>query len=419
MSDVVRLLRAQVGEGLRGLPARARPGSAARRRVAAAGSIAELRDAARRALPKVIFDFVDGAAGDEVTARRNIADLQAIELAPRVLVDVSAVDTSAEVLGRRIATPVIGAPTGLCGLVHHDGEVGLARALNGAGSIYTLAAMGSYSIEEVARAAPGPLWFQSYLWRDRGLVEDLLARARESGYEALVVTVDVPVAATRDRDRRNRFGIPPRITLRSVYDGITRPRWTADFLRRPRVTAASVASTMPGGGGDSVDIAAYIGRQFDPAATWKELDWLRSAWSGPLVVKGVLGAEDAIRAVERGADAIVVSNHGGRQLDHAPSTISVLPEIADAVGDRAEVLMDGGIRRGPDIVKALALGARAVLVGRPVVLGLGAGGRAGAARAVEILTSELRATLALLGCPSLPELGRDWVRGGSRHPIPS
>ncbi|MBP2366180.1 alpha-hydroxy acid oxidase [Pseudonocardia parietis] len=403
MNDVVRLLRDQVVGAARELPGAAVPATRAARRVAAAGSVAEVRSAARRALPGVIFDFVDGAAGDEHTARRNVADLAEWEFAPRAMVDVSAIDLSTEVLGRRIALPVLGAPSGLCGLVHHEGERALARGVTGAGSVYTLAAMSSYSIEEVAAAASGPLWFQTYLWRDRGLVRDLLDRARVAGYEALVVTVDVPRAATRDRDRRNGFGLPPRVTGRTVLDAARCPAWTWNFLRRPRISAGSVA-TGPLAVGDSVSIASYVDQQFDPSATWSDLEWLRAQWTGPLVVKGLLRAADAERAVDLGADAVVVSNHGGRQLDHVPSSIRCLPAVVDAVGDRAEVLLDGGIRRGVDVLKALALGARACLVGRPVVFGLGAGGAAGVGRVMTIFEQELRSALALLGCASVRDL---------------
>ena len=407
MRDVARLLRDQVAAELR-LPDRARPGAAGARRLAAAGSVAEVREAARRALPRVIFDFVDGGAGDERTARRNVDDLAAVEFVPRALVDVSRVDLSTTVLGRRIGLPVLGAPTGLCGLVHREGELALARGVHAAGSIYVLAAMASYSIEEVAEGARGPLWFQTYLWRDRGLVRELLARARDAGYEALVVTVDVPRAAARDRDRRNGFGLPPRVTLRSVADGLRRPRWTHAFLRHPRITAASVASGRLAGGG-SVSVASYVDEQFDPAAGWDDLEWLRAQWRGPLVVKGLLTAPDAERAVRLGADAIVVSNHGGRQLDGAPSAIRALPAVVDAVGDGAEVLMDGGVRRGADVIRAISLGARAVLVGRPVVHALGAGGEAGVRRVLDILEQELRGAMALLGCPGVADLDATFV----------
>ena len=409
MNDVARLLGAQLRAEAASLPERLRPGAGAARRLARAGSVAEVREAARRALPRVIFDFVDGAAGDEFTARRNEADLADVEFVPRALAGLEGADLSTTVLGRRVSLPVLGAPTGLCGLVHGDGEVALARGLHAAGSIYALAAMASYSIEEVAAAAPGPLWFQSYLWRDRGLVRELISRAHAAGYEALVVTVDVPRAATRDRDRRNGFGLPPRVSLRTVADGALRPAWTWRFLREPRITAASVAASGPLGEGGSVSIPAYVDRQFDPAAAWEDLEALRSEWRRPLVVKGVLTTADARRAVDAGADAVVVSNHGGRQLDHAPSSIRALPAVAEAVGDRAEVLMDGGVRRGADVVKALALGARAVLVGRPIVFGLGAGGEPGVRRTLEVLEQEVRAAMALLGCGSVGQLDASFV----------
>jgi isopentenyl diphosphate isomerase/L-lactate dehydrogenase-like FMN-dependent dehydrogenase len=412
MSDVLRLLAGQVADDLRALPTR---GRAAERRLERAGSIAEIRDAARAALPKVIFEFVDGGANDERTVRRNLADFDELALLPRTLVDVSDVDTTTTVLGQPVGAPILGAPTGLCGLIHHDGEVGLARAMHGAGSIYTLAAMASYTIEEVVAASPGPLWFQTYLWRDQGVVRELVHRAAAAGVHALVVTVDVPRSAERHRDRRNGFGLPPRLTARTLASGLRHPRWTADFLRRPRITAANVADGPAGG--DAVSVAGYVDRQFDPAATWDDLAWLREVWSGPLVVKGVLDPADARRAVELGADAVVVSNHGGRQLDHACSTISALPAVVDAVADTAEVYLDGGVRRGSDVIKALGLGARACLVGRPIVFGLGAGGTAGAARAIEILQRELRAALMLLGAPSVREIGPRQVVAPGRIPI--
>ncbi|MFA4926959.1 MAG: alpha-hydroxy acid oxidase [Patulibacter sp.] len=404
MTDVLRLLASQVAEDLRGLPRR---GRAADRRVARAGSIDEIRAAARASLPKVIFEFVDGGANDERTVRRNLADFDEIALLPRTLVDVSGVDTATTVLGQEIAAPIIGAPTGLCGLIHHDGEVGLAQAMHGAGSIYTLAAMSSYTIEEVASASPGPLWFQTYLWRDHGIVRDLIERAAAANYGALVVTVDVPRSAERHRDRRNGFGLPPRLTARTLAGGLRHPRWTSDFVRRPRITAANV--TDGPAGGDAVSVAGYVDRQFDPAATWDDLAWLRDAWDGPLVVKGLLDPADARIAVEHGADAVVVSNHGGRQLDHACSSIGALPAVVDAVGDEVEVYLDGGIRRGSDVVKALGMGARACLVGRPIVFGLGAAGASGAARSIEILQQELRAALMLLGAPSVRDIARDQV----------
>lgn len=403
MSDLARLLARQLLDEAKGLPRRGRRRLVGTPAVERCGTVGEVRTAARRALPKVIFDFIDGAANDEWTARRNIADFQELAIAPRVLVDVSVVDTGTTVLGTPIALPVIGAPTGLTGLVHQQGEVGLATGVHRAGSVYALAAMSSYSIEEVAAASPGPTWFQTYVWRDRGLVEELLRRAKAAGMTTAVFTVDVPVAAARDRDRRNGFGMPPRATFRTVASGLRRPAWSWRFLTGPRITAANVAAD-PRAAGEAISVAGYINEQFDPSADWSALEWLREVWDGPLVVKGLTRAEDAAHAVALGADGVVVSNHGGRQLDHAPSSIRALPAVVDAVGANAEVYLDGGVRRGSDVLKAVALGARAVLVGRPVVFGLGAGGADGVARVMTILGDELRAAMTLAGVARIADL---------------
>ena len=407
MNEFVNLLSRQVANDARSVGARVRT-RLSDDRVQRCGTIGELRAAARRGLPRVMFDFVDGAANDEVTAGRNQTDFGELEIVPRMMVDVSEVDLSTTVLGQPVALPLLGAPMGLNGLVHHDGEAGIARALHDVGSIFVLGAMASYSIEEIADQAPGPSWFQMYVWRDRDLVQELVQRARAAGHLALVLTVDVPRAAARDRDRRNGFGLPPRATMRSLAGGLVRPRWSAQFIRHPRMTAASVAG-HGGGADDPVGMTEYINRQFDPSVTWEDLAWFREIWPGPLVIKGILRAEDARMAVDLGANAISVSNHGGRQLDHAPSTIRALPAIVDAVGDEVEIYLDGGVRRGSDVLKALALGARACLIGRPLVYGLGAGGEAGARRAVAILDQELNTAMGLAGCSAVSLLDRSWV----------
>lgn len=412
MRDILRVLTTQLADQIRLL----RPDRRRAERLRRLGSIAEIRQAADRALPKAIFDFVDGGSCDEVTVRRNASSFDALAIAPRYLVDVSSVDISTAVLGQRVAAPVLGAPTGLCGLVHKDGEMALARALQDAGSIYTLAAMSSFTIEEVRAAAPtGRLWFQTYLWRDHTVVDSLVQRAEEAGYEALVVTVDVPRSSDRRRDRANRLTVPPRITARAVVDGVRRPRWTRDFLLHPRVTAANVANL----GDDAVSVASYVDRQFDPSATWGDLAALRRRWDGHLIVKGLMRPDDAVRAADAGADAVIVSNHGGRQLDQAPATLDVLPSIVDAVGSRVEVYVDGGVRRGSDVLKAKALGARACLVGRPIVFGLGAAGRDGAAAAVRLLADELAATMMLAGVQSFDAVDHDvLVRQPDHHRPP-
>jgi len=386
-----------------------RPGMRRAARLDELGSIAEVRAAARARLPRVVFDFVEGAAEDEITMRRNVSAFDTWSITPRFLVDVDDVQLGTTVLGGRVDLPVLGAPTGLCGLVHGEGEAGLAAALSRAGSIYMLAAMSSYSIEEVRAAAPeGRLWFQTYLWRDRSVVAELVDRAESAGYEALVVTVDVPRSADRRRDRANGFGLPPQITARTLVEGITRPAWSRDFLLHPRVTAANVAGRADANP-DAASIAAYVNDQFDPSATWEDLEELRARWDGPLVVKGLMHPADARRAVDLGAQAVVVSNHGGRQLDQAPSTLSALPAIVREVGESAEVYVDGGVRRGSDVVKALALGARACLVGRPIVLGLGAGGADGASAAMRVLRDELRATLMLAGVASVCDIDAEMI----------
>lgn len=413
MNDFSKLFVRQLGADIKTLPsavlARLSAESRAESRAARAGTIAELRAAARREVPGVVFDYVDGGAGDEVTLRRNLSALRAIQLRPRVLVDVSCVETATTVLGQPVALPLLGAPMGLAGLLSPAGEVALARAMHASGSISVLAAMASCSVEEVARSTSGPTWFQAYLWRDRGLLTDLLARVRAAGVRVLVVTVDVPRSGNRDRDRRNGFSMPPRVTLRALYGGARHPRWSYGFARNPRISWGNLPSQDEK---DTAALSTWTNKQFDPAATWTDLAWFRENWDGRLVVKGILDPRDARQAVQVGAEAVIVSNHGGRQLDGAPATVRALPAVAEKVAGDAEVYLDGGIRRGADIARALALGARACLAGRALAYGLGVAGEAGALRAVSILHEELRTTLALAGCPSVHDLDRSWVETG-------
>jgi isopentenyl diphosphate isomerase/L-lactate dehydrogenase-like FMN-dependent dehydrogenase len=407
MNPFLRVAARQLASDLRGLPTRVARGEAFAGRAARCISIADLRALAQRTLPRSVFDYVDGAANDERTLAWNRRDLAALELRPRVLVDVSQIDLSTVAVGIPIGVPVIGAPTGLSGLVHPDGEVGLARAFHAAGSIYVLSASSSCSIEEVARLASGPTWLQLYMWRDRGFVKELLERARAAGHLAVVLTVDVPRSSRRERDIRNGFGVPPRITLRNVRDAVARPRWTTRFLRTPRIELANAANRL--GADGAASMVRFVDSQFDPAVTWQAVSWLREQWTGRLLIKGILTAEDASRAVGLGIDGIIVSNHGGRQLDEARSSISALPEIAAAAAGQAEIYLDGGVRKGGDILKAIALGARACLVGRAALYGLAAGGGAGASRAIEILTAELQTAMALAGCASVGDLDESWI----------
>ena len=373
-------------------------------------NIEDLRKAARRRLPRAVFDFVDGGAEDEVTLRRNRTAFERLAFQPRVLVDVSKRDQSATVLGQRLETPVIIAPTGLAGACWPRGEILAARAAASLGTIFTLSTHASCSIEQVAQAAPGPLWFQLYVWQDRDLTRSFIERARAAGYRALVLTVDVPLISLRERDIRNGFTVPPRITVRNALDTLRRVGWLWRFARAPRLTLANLVGYAGSPRRDVWTLAGISHRQVDPTVNWKDLAWFRSLWSGPLLLKGVLSVADARMAVDHGMDGIVVSNHGGRQLDGAPASIEVLPEIVDAVGGRTEVLMDSGIRRGADVVKALALGARAVLVGRPYLYGLATNGQAGVEQALGILKAEIDRALGLVGVPRVADLDRSILR---------
>ena len=372
-------------------------------------SLEDFRRQARRRLPRAVFDFVEGGAGDEVTLRENRSAFERVTFQPRALVDVSRREQSTTVLGTHVTLPVLLAPAGLARLVSREGELAVARAAGRAGTIFVLSTAASCSIEEVAAAASGPLWFQLYLGRDRDVGRSLVERAATAGYAALCLTIDVPVPGRRDRDVRNGVTVPPRITRRNAFDVAHRFSWLRDVLIGPPITFKNL-TPYAGGMTGAVALAAYHNEQLvNAGATWNELLWLRGFWSGPLVVKGVMTAKDACRAIECGADAVVVSNHGGRQLDGLPASIDVLPEIVDAVQGRAEVLIDGGIRRGTDVVKALALGARACLVGRPYLFALAAAGEEGVLGMLEMLRAEIDCTLALVGCTALGELDRSSV----------
>jgi L-lactate dehydrogenase (cytochrome) len=378
--------------------------------LARAFTIDDLRRLARRRLPRAVFDFVEGGAGDEQTVVRNRAAFERLLFQPKVLVDVSKREQATVVFGNRIETPVLLSPTGMAGLCWPKGEVAAARAAHEAGTIYTLSTHSSCSIEEVAAGSPGPLWFQLYVWQNRDLTRSFVERARAAGYRALLLTVDVPVISRRERDLRNGFTVPPRLTARNVLDTVRRVGWIRRVLFGPRLTLANLVGAPGAPRTDIVTLAGVANRQVDPSIAWGDLVWFRSLWSGPLLLKGVLTAADARRAAEHGVDGLVVSNHGGRQLDGVPATIEALPEIVDAVGGRIDVLLDGGVRRGADVVRALALGARAVMVGRPYLYGLAAGGPAGVRHAIETLAREVDQVLALVGVPRVGDLDRTIVR---------
>ncbi len=359
----------------------------------------------------MIFEFVDGGAEDEQALRANRNAFDDVVFQPRVLVEVSRRDQSTTVLGADLKTPVLLAPIGLTRLVSREGELAAARAAGKAGAVFIVSTASSFTIEEVAAVAGGPLWFQLYLSQDRDISRSLVERARQAGYQALCLAVDMPVSGKRERDIRSGMTVPPRIRLRNVLDCSWRFAWMKDFLFGERVTLRNFLGLAEGDSASS--LATFVNTKvLSAAATWEDLKWLRSLWKGPLVIKGIVTVEDAVKAADIGIDGIVVSNHGGRQLDGAPATLHALPEIADAVGDRLEVLLDGGVQRGADVVKAAALGARACLVGRAYLWGLTIGGEAGVERIFEILSDEIDRTLALIGRPRLSDVDRSAVRVG-------
>ena len=372
-------------------------------------SIADLRRAAKRRLPKAVFDYMDGAAEDEVTLYRNQADFGRYELLPRFLVDVENVDLSTRVLGADIDVPYILAPTGMSRLFHHSGELAVARAAQKARTMYSLSSVSTTSIEDVAEVSDGPKMLQLYVWRDRGILKDFIQRAKASGYTALCLTVDLPRAGQRERDLKNGFTVPPEIRLSNILDTLRRTDWLWGFLTSPRMTLENVREHAIAAE-NLFSVIDYTTAQFDPSLTWDDMAWMIREWGGPFAIKGILGVDDARRAVETGVSAVILSNHGGRQLDHAPSPISVLPEVADALGDRVEIILDGGIRRGTDVLKALSLGARAVMIGRAYLFGLGAGGEAGVDRALQLLSAEITRNMMLVGCTSVTELSGKFIR---------
>jgi len=378
------------------------------RRLARCHNIEDLRQAAKRRLPTALFDFLDGGAEDERTLRRNRTGFERYLLAPRVLRDVSRIDTATTVLGVRSALPVIVAPTGMPALFHHSGEDALAPAAARHGAIFTTSTMASRTIEEVAALSDGHKWFQLYLWKGRAITEDLVARCQIAGYDALCVTVDLPMTGNRERDRRNRLSFPLRPTLGGLADVLRKPGWLWNFKTKRSPLPANLANHISSE--DIGELARFSESQMSQAMTWDTAAWLREIWPGKLLIKGVLRADDAKQAAEAGFDGIIVSNHGGRQLDQAPAPIEVLAEIVAAVEGRAEVILDGGVRRGTDVLKALALGATACMTGRPFLYGLATGGPAGVDRAFEILESEIRRDMMLAGCPTIGSLDADLLR---------
>ena len=365
--------------------------------------IEDLRQLHKRRVPKAFFDYVDRGSYAEETLRANSEDLKEIKFRQRILVDVSKRDLSTTILGEPSAMPLILAPVGLLGMQHGDGEIHACRAAQAAGIPFTQSTMSICSIEDIASSVEKPFWFQLYVMQDRGFIKALIERAIAAKCSALVLTVDLQVIGQRHQDIKNGMTVPPEWSLAKLLDFASKPAWVTGVLRGKRRTFGNLVGHLKGTD-DITALSTWIGTQFDTTLNWKDVDWIRSIWPGKLVLKGILDVEDAELAAKTGAQAIVVSNHGGRQLDGAPSSIEVLPEIADAVGSKMEVFFDGGIRSGQDVMRALALGAKACMIGRAYAYGLGAGGEAGVAKAIDVIAKELLTTMGLCGVNTVAEI---------------
>src|ERR1700754_4963348 len=365
--------------------------------------IEDLRLLHKHRVPKAFFDYADRGSYTEQTLRANRADLEAIRFRQRILVDVSKRDLSTTILGEPAALPLILAPVGLLGMQHGDGEILACRAAQAAGIPFTLSTMSICSIEDVAASVDKPFWFQLYVMKDRGFIKALIERAIAAKCSALVLTVDLQVIGQRHQDIKNGITVPPEWSLSKLLDFASKPSWVSGVLRGKRRTFGNIAGHVKNAD-DLNRLAEWTASQFDTSLNWKDIDWIRSIWPGKLILKGILDVEDAEIAAKTGAQAIVVSNHGGRQLDGAPSSIEVLPEIAEAVGSQVEIMFDGGIRSGQDVMRALALGAKSCMIGRAYAYGLGAGGQAGVAKAIEIIQKELLTTMGLCGVNRIDEI---------------
>ena len=375
-----------------------------KRRFNRAANIADLRLIARDRLPRGIFDYIDGGAEDELTMARNSSDFAEYEFVPRILRNVANINTSTSLLGRELETPIIFSPTGFTRIAHSQGELSVARVAAKYQSPYCLSTLSTRSIEEVAQVSNGPKWFQVYVWRDREMVKDMLSRAEQCGYEAIMLTVDTAVLGRRERDVRRGFTLPPTLGPGTIIDGITHPSWTWDFIRHEPITCSNIKASSDNKNGTAVTLSAFISEQFDQSLSWDDIEWFRAHWKGHIILKGVQSVADATEAVAHGIDAIAVSNHGGRQLDRSPSPISLIAPIANAISGAVPIICDGGIRRGADIVTALSLGASACSMGRSYLYGLGAAGEQGVERAYEMLVDEMRRTMALCGVRTIAEI---------------
>ena len=379
------------------------------RRLRRCVSVEDYRRVARRRLPRGVFDYIDGGAEDERTMRGNVEAFGRYEFQPRVLRDVSNLDTSVAILGRPASMPLIIAPTGYTRIAHSQGELAVARAATRAGIPYSLSTMGTRSIEEVASACASDKWFQIYTWRDRPLVEELVARAKAVGYTTVWLTVDTAVLGRRERDVRRGFTLPPKIGPGTLIDGAIHPGWTLDFLRNEPIMFSNVVGRKELDGSTPISLAAKVAGHFDQSLSWNDIDWLRGIWDGPIVLKGIQTVADAKQAVAMGVEGIGLSNHGGRQLDDAPVPLELVEPVRDVVGDDVTIICDGGVRRGSDIVKAIALGADAVTLGRPYLYALGAAGERGVDQLLSFLHEGMVRTMSLVGARTVAEIDRSLV----------
>ena len=368
--------------------------------------IKDLQELARRRVPRMFYDYADSGSWTESTYRRNESDFEQIQLRQRVAIDISTRSTRTTMLGTEVAMPVALAPTGLTGMQHADGEILAARAAEAFGVPFTLSTMSICSIEDIAARTTKPFWFQLYVMKDRGFIERLIERARAARCSALVLTLDLQVLGQRHKDIKNGLSAPPKPTLANILNLMTKPRWCLGMLGTPRRTFGNIVGHAQGVG-DLSSLSAWTAEQFDPSLSWADVEWIKKLWGSKLILKGIMDPEDARLARDSGADALVVSNHGGRQLDGAPSSIAALPGIARAVGQDIEVWLDGGIRSGQDVLKAWALGARGTMIGRPFLYGLGAMGQEGVRKCLEIIHKELDITMAFCGHSNLSAVDRD------------
>ena len=380
------------------------------RRLDRANNIADLRRLARRRLPGPIFDYIDGGADDEVTLERNMSAFSSYEIVPDVLNDVSSIRTATTLFGEPVAWPLMLAPTGLTRMFHENAELAVARATAKHGLLYSLSTLGTTGLEALAEAFRGPKVFQIYIFKDRGLTAEFVARCKDAGFHGLALTVDTPVAGNRERDRVNGLSLPPRLTLRSMLSFAAHPLWSISALSGSKFDFANVSHRVDALAAGPMSLSDYIGDQFDPSLTWADVEWLAREWGGPLAIKGLMTPDDAKRAIASGATGVMISNHGGRQLDGAPPPVDQIAAVRDALGDGPDVICDGGIRRGSDVVKACALGANGCSIGRPYLYGLAAGGEAGVDRALTVLRQEFERTLALAGVNDVVRLDRRHVR---------